>query len=106
MNKFSFQTTNDNDFSIVLLVDGKIIDGFEQADNKAIPYWLFEISDLPKWCPYPHNKDVTILGVCSCGEVGCGSAGCIVVKKKKEVIFKEIFIDGFDVTHCSCMHLF
>ena len=93
-NYLDFRVTNENDFSVELLVDGNGIEGLEKADDRAIPYWLFERDDLPSFFNEFRKREEHILGVCSCGEAGCGSAGCVLVKDAERVYFKEIFVDG------------
>ena len=95
MNHLDFRTTNDNDLSIELLVDGRPIEGLADGGDTSIPHWLFEGLDLPNYLSVDRGGNIYLLGVCSCGEHGCGAAGCFVEKDAETVTFYEIFIDGF-----------
>ena len=95
LNNLDYRTTTDNDLSFELLVDGKLIERLELGDNRAIPYWLFEKDDLPSYFNHYRQREEHLLGVCSCGESGCGSAGCVIEKDSECVKFGEIFVDGF-----------
>lgn len=73
-----------------LLIDGEPICGnlAETGDN-AIPYYEFENKDLPYFqC---ENNDVRqyIIAVCVCGNSGCGSETCQIIKESDYVIFKD-----------------
>jgi hypothetical protein len=94
VNELDFRVTNDNDLSFELLVDGSGIEGLEEADNRNIPYWLFETDELPDDYNHFLKRQQYLIGVCSCGESGCGAAGCVVNKDSDYVYFTNIFIDG------------
>ena len=81
--------------SFEFLIDGKTIGSLLETNNKAIPYYYFE-GDLPSYFHRHRNKKVHIIGVCSCGVDGCGSATCVLEKGEDFVIFREIFKDGFE----------
>ena len=95
MNHLDYRATTDNDLSFELLIDGKLIERLEESGDKAIPYWLFEKGDLPSYFNHYRQREEHLLGVCSCGESGCGSAGCVIEKDSEHVRFGEIFVDGF-----------
>lgn len=93
LNHLDYRVTTDNDLSFELLVDGKVVERLGQV--RAIPYWLFEKEDLPSYFNYFRKREEHLLGVCSCGESGCGSAGCVIEKDSDHVRFGEIFVDGY-----------
>lgn len=94
-NQLDFCVTEANGLSIELLVNGELIDRLEEGGNRAIPYFYFE-DDLPNYFNYFRGRKEFLLGVCSCGESGCGAAGCVVVKDDEYVFFRELFVDGYE----------
>ncbi len=82
--------------SFELLIDGKPISSLLEADNKAIPYYYFEENDLPSYFHNYRNMKVHTIGICSCGQGGCGESTCVLEKDKDFVVLKEIFKDGFE----------
>ncbi len=82
--------------SFELLIDGKSVSSLLEASNKAIPYYYFENNDLPSYFHNYRNKEVHIIGVCSCGISSCGSSSCVLEKGRDFVTFKEIYEDGFE----------
>ncbi len=82
--------------SFELLIDEKPISSLLEANNKAIPYYYFEENDLPSYFHNYRSRQVYIIGVCSCGEGGCGESTCVLEKDEDFVIFKEIYKDGFE----------
>lgn len=84
-NRLAYRCIEDDYLSIELLVDGKPIEGLAELDNRAIPSYDFEKNELPSGY---HENDY-ILGVCSCGIAGCGSAECEILREKDCVIFRN-----------------
>ncbi len=111
LNKLSYQVVELNDQSIEykyfvdyedfltisfeLLIDEAPIGSLLKTNNKAIPYYYFE-NDLPSYFHNYSNKEVHIIGVCSCGVDSCGNATCVLEKGESFVTFREIFKDGFE----------
>ncbi|MGI8670754.1 MAG: hypothetical protein ACR2J3_13050 [Aridibacter sp.] len=81
--------------SFEFLIDGKPIGSLLETNNKAVPYYYFE-NDLPSYFHKYRNKEIHIIGVCSCGIDSCGNASCILEKEKEFVVFREIFKDGYE----------
>ena len=93
LNKLTYQRTDDNGLSFELFVDNISINKLVESENEAIPYWVFE-DELPSW---GINKEsgFRIVGVCDCGEYGCGNTRCRVIREKDNVTFREFFVDGY-----------
>ena len=70
MNKLDYRTRADDDLAFELLVDGESLARRVGAQDTWIPWWLFK-SGLPR-----DGLDDIVVGVCSCGEPGCGSTRC------------------------------
>jgi hypothetical protein len=73
-----------------LLVDEQRLADLICSEHTAIPYWLFE-GDLPHFSRYLAEDDPTIkvIGVCSCGEGGCGCVECHVIRANDIVMFRD-----------------
>lgn len=84
-NKLNYRCIEEDYLSIELLIDGKPIDGLIEADNRMIPFYFFEKNILPQGY---HENDY-LLGACSCGDSGCGSAECEIVREGDYVIFRN-----------------
>ena len=84
-NELSYCCQDGDYLSIQLLIDGEPFDGLIEADNQAIPFYFFDKDILPKGY---HDKDY-LLGVCSCGDAGCGSVECEIIREKDCVIFRN-----------------
>ncbi len=90
MNKLSFRATDDNGFSIELLIDGQPLSKLYPDDEETkIPYYYFE-SDLPRGYWWKDDPSIRIIGVCTCGEGGCGRTECRVVREGDVVVFRDI----------------
>ncbi len=78
-----------------LLFDGVSIENLI-GDDKAIPYYYFEDEDfdLPTFFDY-QGKKYHIIGVCICGDAGCGSTDCEIIKDENFVKLKIIFRGGY-----------
>lgn len=93
MNKLNFKFNNENGLSIELLIDEKSINEiFPSEHYPFLPYWLFD-DDLPYWPP--NKKDVMdfsirIIGVCECGEYGCGNLRT-KIENKNNIIYWSHF---------------
>jgi hypothetical protein len=103
MNALSYQCTEENGLSFVLLVDGEPLGQVIGSMDRAIPYYLFSSqNDLPRDARYSGeaDEDVRIVAVCSCGEYECGSTPCRVVHNGETVIFRDFYpalnVEGFD----------
>ena len=75
MNHLSFRTINDeiSGLSFELLIDGKPLTEAVGGTYSSIPFWLVE-GDFSPINEMPSLMTVCcrIVGVCSCGEFGCG----------------------------------
>jgi hypothetical protein len=88
MNTLSFRTTEDHGFSIELLIDGQpLVELVDMADT-LIPFYYFE-GDLPLGYWGADDPSIKCIGVCSCGESGCGAAECRVVREGNVVVFRD-----------------
>jgi hypothetical protein len=95
MNTLSYRWTEDNGLSFELLVDGQPLGALVGARDTAIPYWIIE-DDLP-YCPphrEPHDPEIRIVCVCSCGEFGCGLTLCRVNREGNEVVLRDFDCDA------------
>lgn len=111
LNKLAYRVVEQNDqtieedyfvdyedsptISFELLIDGNSIGSLLNTNNKAIPYYYFE-EDLPSYFHSYRNKEIHIIGICSCGVGGCGDATCVLEKSEDLIIFREIFKDGYE----------
>lgn len=94
LNQLSYQLINDgNGLSVELFVDDVSINKLADSDNEAIPFWIFD-NELP-FLGTDKDSDVRIVGVCVCGEYGCGNTRCRVIKEQDIVIFREFFVDSY-----------
>lgn len=86
----SIENQNDT-LSFELLVDGKSISQLVGTLDKAIPYWLFKNGTALS--PIEHlrsNTEKRVVAVCSCGQWGCSSTRCDVVKSwDGNIIFRD-----------------
>jgi hypothetical protein len=71
MNKLSFETSEYDWLSFVLLVDGRALLAGLHADDHEIPYWICDMG-IPTLPPNDSTAKRIIVGVCGCGEYGCG----------------------------------
>ena len=105
VNKLSFKTEEKKGthFSILwfeLLVDDESIEKYI-GEDKAIPYNYFEnyyfekdTNDLPFQLNYKgkyKDKKLYLIGVCTCGEAGCGSNECEIIKDQDYVELKVFY---------------
>jgi hypothetical protein len=88
MNTFGFRTTGDHGLSVELLMDGKSLVEFVHLGDSLIPYYYFE-GDLPSGYWGGDDPSIKVIGVCSCGEAGCGSAECRVIREGDTVVFRD-----------------
>lgn len=96
LNKLNFRAEEEKDTRspklwFELLIDGESIEKYI-GEDKAIPYYYFEedTSDLPLQINY-EGKKLYLLGVCICGDAGCGSNECEIVKDQNYVEFKVYY---------------
>ncbi len=78
-----------------LLIDGEPIEKLI-GDEKAIPYYFFEENDtdLTTFFDY-ENKKYHVVGICACGDAGCGSTDCEIEKVENFVNLQVIFRGGY-----------
>jgi hypothetical protein len=69
MNKLTYEISSENYLSFILKADGQPL--LNHVDNE-IPYWICEFG-IPTYPPGEVDADRLIVGVCSCGEYGCGN---------------------------------
>lgn len=84
-NKLNYRCIENDYLSIELLIDEKPIEGLIEADNQAIPFYFFEKDVLPQG----YHKNDYLLGACSCGDSGCGSAECEIIREDNCVVFQN-----------------
>ena len=95
LNKLSFQTEEENARRCILwfelLIDGETVENL-LGDEKAIPHYYFEDdgNDLPHFFDYENRKH-HLLGVCTCGNDGCGHIACEIEKSENFVVFRVYF---------------
>ena len=89
MNTLSYRLTKDHGLSIELLVDGQPLGELVGSSDTSIPYWMFK-DDLPyrSGSNKKHNP-LRIVSVCACGESGCGSTECKVLREGDTVVFRD-----------------
>jgi hypothetical protein len=75
MNRLEYRSNADDYLAFELIVDGEPLAKLVGATDSWIPHWLFK-SGLPR--VGPGRPNTYIVGVCSCGEWGCGSTTCQV----------------------------
>ena len=93
MNTLSFRTTGDHGLSIELLIDGQpLVELVELGDattgDTSIPYHYFE-GDLPLGYWGADDPSIKCIGVCICGQSGCGAAECRVVREGDVIVFRD-----------------
>jgi hypothetical protein len=93
MNTLSFRTTEDYGLSIELLLDGQSLVelvglGDRTTGDTSIPYYYFE-GNLPPGYWGADDPTIKCIGVCSCGEAGCGAAECRVVREGDVIVFRD-----------------
>lgn len=99
LNKLNFQTEEEKDTRspklwFELIIDGESIEKYI-GEDKAIPYYYFweDTKDLPVQINY-EGKKLYLLGVCICGDAGCGSTECEIEKNQDYVQFKVFYPSG------------
>jgi len=80
MNKLTFETTTLNTLSFVLKVDGKPMLDARDTNEREIPAWICE-EGIPSFPPMTPGADRLIVGVCGCGEYGCGHTSACIERK-------------------------
>jgi hypothetical protein len=93
MNTLSYRCTEDHGLSIELLLDGQsLVEFVELGDtttgDTSIPYYYFE-GDLPLGYWGADDPSIKCIGVCSCGQSGCGAAECRVVREGDVIVFRD-----------------
>ena len=88
MNILSFRTTEDHGLSIELLIDGQSLVELVELGDTLIPYYLFE-GDLPLGYWGEDDSSIRCIGVCTCGNMGCGAAECRVVREGDVIVFRD-----------------
>ncbi len=99
LNKLSYQTEEEKNTRspklwCELLIDGESIEKFV-GEDKAIPHYYFEgnENELPYYVNY-QSKKLHLLGVCICGDSGCGSTDCEIEKDQDYVELKVFYPSG------------
>ena len=95
MNRLDYRTSEENGLSFELLVDGQPLGLLVGARDTIIPYWIIE-DDLPYFPPNwkDHDPEIRIVTVCSCGDEGCGSTQCRVIREGDLVLFRDFDYDA------------
>jgi len=75
--------------------------------DREVPFWFVEEHDLPRptgsavlqWLTMvPQNRgrmaEVRVVGVCTCGEQGCGCTVCRVIRDGDTVVFRDVLGPG------------
>ena len=95
MNTLSYRCIEDNGLSFELLVDGQPLGALVGARGIAIPYWIVE-NDLPYLPPHcePHDPEIRIVCVCSCGEYGCCHTRCRMIREGDEIVLRDFDLDA------------
>ena len=101
VNRLDFQKniiedTDPPELLFELVIDGIPLGQLLNTDDNKIPRWYFEKEDLTSYYNDFRDKTDYVIGVCSCGESGCGMLGCEVTKNDDVVEWKNIFNDGYD----------
>jgi hypothetical protein len=91
MNILDYLSIEDYTLSFELLVDGQPISKLVGTSDTVIPYRLFKngiaLSPIKR---LSSNIEKRVVAVCSCGEWGCSSTRCDVVKSWDEnIIFRD-----------------
>jgi hypothetical protein len=99
LNKLSYQVEEDEKRSILwfeLIIDEKPI-GKLIEDDGAIPHYFFEDNeyDLPSYFDSYKNEESYILGVCSCGDIGCGMSQCKIEKDESFVALQVYYPNNY-----------
>lgn len=96
LNKLGYQVEEQKDSRrpnlwFELVIDGEPIENFI-GEDKSIPYYYFDgdENDLPLQRNF-ENRKLYLLGVCICGESGCGSTECEVEKNQDSVELKVFY---------------
>jgi hypothetical protein len=89
MNILNFKPIYENHgICIDLYIDDKSIYEIFDKNIYSLPYWIFD-DDLPYYPPgEKENNSRRIIGVCSCGEYGCGNINCEIKETRENI---EIF---------------
>lgn len=95
INTLDFRVSKNHGLSFELLVDGKPISQIAGSSSKSIPYWLFMTGVALLPLSYlGSDSDRRVVAVCSCGEWGCGSLRCNIVKSwDGNVVFRDFTTD-------------
>jgi hypothetical protein len=107
MNILSYDCTDANGGSFALLVDGQPLAALTGSLDREVPLYLIEEDDLPRptdsavlpWLAnIPHYRghlvELRVVGVCSCGEQGCGCTVCRVVRDGDLVVLLDALGSG------------
>jgi hypothetical protein len=107
MNVLSYERSDANGGSFTLLVDGRPLAALHGGMDREVPFYLAEEDDLPRptdsavlqWVsnvpPYRERMaEVRVVGVCDCGEQGCGGTVCRVVRDGEAVVLRDISGSG------------
>jgi hypothetical protein len=106
MNVLGYQCGDANLGSFTLLVDGQPLGALIGGMDRDIPFYLVE-EGLPRPTDIAELQwvngvaqyrgrigEVHVVGVCSCGEAGCGCTVCRVVREGEAVVFRDFLGPG------------
>jgi hypothetical protein len=91
MNILSYQSLESHGLSFEILVDGEPIGKKIGSSGTSVPYWLFKTGVAL----HPLNRIGTdmekrVVAVCSCGEYGCSSMSCNIVRSWDDnIVFRD-----------------
>jgi hypothetical protein len=77
MNKFGFEVDHNPWLCFVLTVDGRALLTDLHVGDHEIPYWICDWG-IPTLPPNDTTAKQIIVGVCGCGEYGCGHTSASV----------------------------
>ena len=98
INQLDFQKIeykSEPELSFELIIDGIPVGQLLKTNENEIPHWYFDKEEFSSYYSDFHKKTFHLIGVCSCGESGCGQLGCEVVKEEDFIILENLFNDGF-----------
>jgi hypothetical protein len=91
MNILSYQRLENHGLSFEILVDGEPISNKVGSSDTSVPYWLFKTGvALHPLSQIGTDIETRVVAVCSCGEYGCSSISCKVVRSwDNNIVFRD-----------------